>query len=94
MTQSELIAAQDAQRTQRSFISLLAAGLGVSDQSYAGEDGSAVNNPGQYQAINPRTGAVGVEGQPISSIQRGVLLSSPLVLVAGAVLVAWLVLRK
>lgn len=84
MTYAELIAAQDAQRTQRNFISLLS-GITGTDQSYANADGYAVNQPGGYQVVQPYgAGGVGIEGQPISNLQGGgVVISMPLILICG-----------
>ena len=67
MTQDDLIQAQDEQRTKRAFISFLSTALGT-DQTLAGEDGMAVNQPRQYQTIGSG-GAVGIEGAPRSNVQ-------------------------
>lgn len=87
MTQDELIAAQDGQRTQRQFISLLGGVFGL-DQSLASQDGYAVNQPGQYQTVTPF--GVAVEGRPISN-QQSVTFTLPLLLLAG--LAAFLILK-
>ncbi|WP_341904022.1 hypothetical protein [Polaromonas sp. YR568] len=92
MTYEELIAAQDRQRTQRSFISLLSGALGVPEQSYANEDSYAINRPGQYTTITPY--GQSVEGQPISNLQNfmGLGMSLPMLLLIGGV--AYLALKK
>lgn len=82
----------DQQRTGRAFISFLSTAMGV-DQSYAGQDGYAVNYPRQYQTIGPN-GLVGVEGTARSNGQVSALMASPLVLLAVGGLVAYLVLKK
>ena len=87
MTQDDLIAAQDSQRTQRQFISLLGGVFGV-DQSPASQDGYAVNAPGQYQTVTPY--GVAVEGRPISN-QQAVTFTVPMLLLAG--LAAFLILK-
>lgn len=92
MNQYDLIAEQDKQRTQRSFISFLSGAFGVNDQTYAGQDGYAYNQPGQYQTIGVN-GSVGIEGQPYSTAQAGAVVMSPLVLIALAV-GAYLVLKR
>ena len=85
MTEQELIAAQDRQRTARSFISFLGGAFG-NDQSMANEDSQAVNYPGNYQIVNNQ--GFGVEGKPISTLQNGGLAISGnmlfLLLAAGA----------
>ena len=86
MTYEELINAQDKQRTQRSFISLLSGALGV-DQSYAEQDYYARNPPGQYTTVSPY--GVSVEGLPLSNQQAGIRLTLPvLLLIAGGVYLA------
>lgn len=87
-----IVQAQDEQRTARSFISFLSTAMGV-DQTYASQDGYAVNMPRQYQSIGPN-GLVGVEGTSRSSGQMQSLISSPVVLLALAAAVAFLVLKK
>lgn len=90
MTNEDLIAAQDQQRTVRSFISFLSGAFGV-DQSMAGADGYTTNRPGQYLTVTPYGQAV--EGQPISNVQSGgVFLSLPMLLLMGGA--AFLVLKK
>lgn len=79
-------------RAVRSFISGTWNG-GGNDQSYAYQDGQAVNPTRTYQSLGPN-GAVGVEGAPISTNQTTSILTSPMVLILGAVLVGFLVLRK
>lgn len=85
MNESDLIQAQDQQRTARSFVSFLSTALGV-DQALPGADGTAYNTPGQYQVVNASAGLVGVEGKPVSSGQ-GITLT-PMNLAIGAVVVA------
>lgn len=90
MTYQEIIAAQDEQRTQRNFISLLGGVLGV-DQSMAHEDGSDRNAPGGYQSMAPfGVGGVGLEGRPVSNLQGsvsggGVSITWPLIALIGGV---------
>jgi hypothetical protein len=90
MTNNELIAAQDSQRTQRNFIALLSGAFGT-DHSMANEDGFAINQPGGYQTMG-YNGAVGVEGQPISNLQGGggLVITLPFLLICG---VAFLLLK-
>lgn len=90
MTNNELIAAQDSQRTQRNFISLLGGVFGA-DHSMADEDGYAVNSPGGYTVMAPYgVGGVALEGQAVSTTQRGgVVITMPMLLVAGALFLLW-----
>lgn len=88
MTQDQLIAEQDRQRTARSFISFLSTVTG-GDQSYASEDGNAVNFPGQYQTVTPA--GVSVEGRPISNQQQTVTITLPMLMMVAVV--AFLVLK-
>lgn len=86
---ADATATQDQLRTVRQFISgLYSSG---SDQTYAGQDGYAVNQPYQYQTIGPG-GSVSVEGAPISNTQQAATFGSPLVLL-GLAVVAYLVLK-
>lgn len=87
----DLIQQQDAQRTGRAFISFLSSAMGV-EQTYADQDGNAVNYPRQYQSIGPG-GLVGVEGTARSNGQTSALLASPLVLLAIGGVVAYLILK-
>lgn len=75
---------QDELRTERNFISLLSGALGISDQSLATQDGLVYNPPGQYQVINPTTGAVGVQGSPVSTAQTRAMLPTVLLIVGVA----------
>lgn len=77
---------QDELRTERNFISLLSGALGINDQSYAGTDSVAYSPPGQFQSINPQTGAVAVEGTSISSTQQQAQLLPMLGLLAALAL--------
>lgn len=86
-----LIDDQDELRVARSFVSFMGGALGV-DQSYAGEDGYAVNTPRRFQTIGP-TG-VGVEGQPISTAQNGALVIGPGLLLIGVAVLAFFALSK
>ena len=80
-------------RAVRSFISGTWNG-GGSDQSYAGQDFTAVNPTRSYQTIGPN-GAVAVEGAPVSSAQTTAQLFSPTNLVLlGLAVAAFFVLRK
>lgn len=54
-------------RALRSFVQGTWNGGGA-DQTYAGQDGYAVNPTRMYQSIGPN-GAVGVEGAPVSTQQ-------------------------
>lgn len=93
MNETDLIRQQDELRTKRSFVSFLAASMGLGDQAYAGQDGYAVNPPRRYQTIGIN-GTVGVEGAPISSAQPAAVLLSPGVLLLAAVAIGYLVLKK
>jgi hypothetical protein len=77
---------QDELRSERNFISLLSGALGINDQSLASQDGMAVARPGRYQVIDPVTGAVGVQGSPMSTAQVRSALPTVL-LIAGVVAV-------
>lgn len=85
MSEADLIAQQDQQRTGRMFVSFLASAMGV-DQAMPGTDGQAYNTPSQYQVVTPY--GVGVEGQPISSAQG---LRLPVPLIVGALILVALV---
>ena len=78
--------ANDQNRVARAFVSFVSSAIG-NDQTYANQDGYAVNQPRQYQTIGPG-GLVGIEGTSISNGQKSVALTaSPLVFVllaAGA----------
>lgn len=80
---------QDALRPLRNFVNLL--GGIVNDQSYAGQDGYAVNQPYQYQTVGAY--GVAVEGSPISTTPSGgVAVSNSVVMLAiGAAVVYFLV---
>lgn len=93
MTNEDLIAQQDELRTKRSFIGFISTALGVNDQTYAGQDGTAVNLPRQYQTIGVN-GSVGVEGAPISNAQPSALMMSPGILILIGLGIAFLVLKK
>jgi hypothetical protein len=76
----------------RAFIAAASTYLG-NDQSVAGQDGYAVNQPRQYQTIGPG-GLVGVEGTSLSNGQKSVALTaSPLVLLLIAGMVGYFVLK-
>ena len=91
MSSTNLIQRQDELRTERNFISLLSGAFGLNDQSIAGQDGVAVNYPGQYQVINPSTGAIGVQGAPVSTAHPSAALPTVLLAVAAAAVVLYLV---
>jgi hypothetical protein len=78
--------ANDQNRTARAFVSFINSALG-NDQTYAGQDGYAVNQPRQYQSIGPG-GLVGIEGTSSSNGQRSVSVTATpfvfLLLAAGA----------
>lgn len=69
MDEAYLANQQDQQRTGRLFLAAIGSAMGINDQSYLGQDGYAVNYPGQYQTIG-MNGAIGVEGRPVSNVQR------------------------
>lgn len=75
---------QDKLRPLRAFVSFLQGTYG--DQTYAGQDGYAVNQPLQYQQIGPN-GAVSQEGLPRSNVQAQAALTSPAVLILGGLAV-------
>lgn len=54
---------QDLLRPLRQFIGALAGN--DSDQTWAGEDGYAINLPGGFQIIGPQ-GGVSIEGRPVT----------------------------
>lgn len=93
MYTTQQVQQQDELRTQRNFISLLSGALGLNDQAYAGADSMVYNPPGQYQTINPSTGAVAVQGTSVSSSQQRAEIV-PLLLIALAVGAGFLLLRK
>lgn len=71
MDEAYLANQQDQQRTGRLFLAAIGSAMGINDQSYLGQDGYAVNYPGQYQTIG-MNGAIGVEGRPVSNVQGGI----------------------
>jgi len=79
----------DALRSIRAFIG----GAYFQDQSPAGQDGYAMNQPLQYQSIS-RNGAVGQEGAPGVPGAIGALLSPAVMLLGGLALLAYMALRK
>lgn len=84
MDETSVISAQDDQRVKRLFVSLISGLTGVNDQTYAGQDGYAVNQPRQYQTVGIN-GAVGIEGTNVSNRQSGMMTVSPvMLLVIGA----------
>lgn len=91
MDDTQVAAQQDTNRTARMFLAALQSSLG-NDQTYAQQDGNAVNLPRQYQTIGIN-GAVGVEGAPISNAQGKAVAMSPGILLLGA-LVLFFVLKK
>lgn len=91
MDETQVVAQQDYNRTARMFLATLQSALG-NDQTYAGQDGNAVNYPRQYQTIGTN-GAVGVEGAPISNAQSKAVALSPGMMILGA-LALYFVLKK
>lgn len=79
-------------RAVRSFISGTWNG-GGNDQTYAGQDGNVNNPTRQFQTVGAN-GSVAVEGAPLSNTQTGAVLKNPLILIAGAALLAFVLLRK
>lgn len=82
-TNEDLVAQQDDLRARRSFISFLSGALGVQDQTYAGQDGMAVNQPRQYQTIG-LNGSVGVEGTSTNNTQVTASFSLPMLIMIAA----------
>jgi len=78
------MSAADDERTKRMFVSALSSAMGL-EQSYASQDGNAVNTTSQYQVIGPS--GVGIEGKPISTAQPTVLGFPVGMLVIGALIV-------
>lgn len=90
----DAVQVNDESRTARLFVGFLANAFG-SDQSLANADYSATNTPRMYQSIGPN-GLVGTEGTSRSNAQglAGPGNIMPVVLIAGALVVAYLVLAK
>ena len=88
--QAELERRQDELRPVRQFLSLVS---GISgDQSYSGTDSMGVNAPGQFSTYGPYGQAV--EGQPLMTYNSAAGMTlSPMVLLAGAAVVAYLLMR-
>ena len=82
MDETYIAQQQDQQRTGRLFLAAIGSAMGINDQSYLGQDGYAVNYPGQYQAIG-MNGAIGVEGRPVSNVQTGSLSTGTLLVLGG-----------
>lgn len=80
---------QDQQRTGRLFLAAIGSAMGINDQSYLGQDGYAVNYPGQYQSIGTG-GAVGIEGRPVSNVQGPQLSGGTLLLLGGLFYLAFI----
>lgn len=77
----------DDLNTLRGFVGVLQGYMG-SDQSLAYTDGSVVNRPGQYQTVG-QYGA-SVEGMPVSTMQNGAVVISPmLIMLALGAAAAW-----
>lgn len=72
---------QDALRPLRMFVGALTGAAAVQDQSYAGMDGYAWNQPGRYQSVGPY--GVAVEGMPVQTTPGGGLYISPMVVMLG-----------
>lgn len=83
-------AQQDALRPLRQFVNVLAGAM--NDQTWAGQDGSAVNPVYQYQTVGTYGSAV--EGTPIATTnaQGDMVISSNLLMLAlGAAVVYYFV---
>lgn len=83
----------EEQRTKTALMLFIGGLLGV-DQTYVGIDAQPVNPPNQYVMAVPGGGYV-VVGQPAAAPAAGGSLSAaiPLLLIGGALLVAWLVFK-
>lgn len=90
----DAVQVNDENRTARLFVGFLANAFG-SDQSLANADYSAINQPRQYQALGPG-GLVGVEGTSRSNAQGIATFGNtlPPLLIAGALVAVYLILRK
>lgn len=87
---AELERRQDELRPVRQFLSLLSGLSG--DQTYGNTDPVAYNTPGQFSSYGPTGQAV--EGQPIITYSPTAGMTvSPFILLAGAALVAYFVLK-
>ncbi|MBN8506133.1 MAG: hypothetical protein J0L58_16840 [Burkholderiales bacterium] len=88
----QLAAAQDNLRPLRNFVGFLSGA--VNDQSWAGSDGYAVSPPGQFYS-QTAAGGVAIEGRPALLVAPGGQQGGipPLFLLAGAALVAYLLLK-
>ena len=85
------VAQADSDRTALQFVNFLS-GVVTGDQSIAGEDSTAVNNPGQYQTVTPY--GVAVEGRPVSNLQSATLNLPPIPLSLLVMAAAAFVLLK
>lgn len=83
---------QDALRPVRQFIQLLS-GI-ASDQSYAGEDGRLWNPANQFRVLGPQGTAVEGRAVIVGTTAGGGLVLSPGLVLIGAGLAAWLLLKR
>lgn len=89
MTEAERIA-MERERTKRMFIQSVGSIFGI-EQSYAGQDGLAVNTPGAYQVYGGAGYAV--EGQPASQAQVQTAIPGVVLAVVGLA-VAWALFKR
>lgn len=88
-----LIAFQDSLRSVRSFVSGLSGG--TQDQTWAGEDGLAINAPYQY-TVRGGSGVYAVEGAAATVGQPQTVAGVPvstLLLIGAALVAAYVVMR-
>lgn len=88
-----LIAFQDSLRSVRNFVSGLSGG--TQDQTWAGEDGLAINAPYQY-TVRGTNGAYAVEGAGATVGQQATVAGVPVttaLLIGAALVAAYLVMR-
>lgn len=71
---------QDSLRSIRNFLSLVNGA--TQDQSWSGQDGVAVNSPGQVGVQGPN--GVAVEGQPVTLASRVNLQFTPGMMIVAA----------
>lgn len=83
---------EQEQRTARNFISTLSSAFGM-EQSYADTDSYAVNQPRQYTVIGPN--GTQIEGASARLMGGGgIVLSSPLVMLALGASLVYLFIKK
>jgi hypothetical protein len=92
MTEADVIAANDRDRTFRSFINFVATASG--DQTLAAQDGIPANMPGAYQSVGTWGGDVAVEGKPLSTAQnRAATAATPAMMLLLLGVVAFFALK-